>query len=191
MNRARGERVGRLPAAFGVAVLAIASCVQPPAFQRYLDEGRWTDAAHAFAADSSLMGDDRALYEAGLLYSSPIRGAYDPEHAQALLRRLLSQFPDTPYRVDASDRLALVDSVLDGGLRAARERDLESRIATLTGQMQRSRVGRDSAAARSDTLQRALDRVNADLRDRDEQIKALKLELQRLKAIDLKRPPSS
>lgn len=190
-SRPRSEGAGRLAGAFGAAALVIvaASCVRPGPFQRYLDEGRWADAAHEFAADSSLMNNERALYEAGVLYSSPTRGAYDPEHAQALLQRLLMRFPDTRFREDANDRLALVDSVLDGRTRAARERELETRIAVATGQMQRLRFTRDSAVARMDTLQRSLDRLNADLHARDEQINALKLELQRLKAIDLRRPP--
>ena len=165
--------------------LGAASCVRP-AFQRYLDEERWAEAARAFAADSSLLNDEHALYEAGLLYSSPDRGTYDPERARALLRRLVASFPDTRYRVDASDRAALLDSVLQSRANAAREQDLEVRIASLTAQMQRLRVSRDSIAAKGDTLQRAVDRMTADLRERDDQLRALRLELARLKAIDLK-----
>jgi hypothetical protein len=171
-----------------LALAAATACVRP-AFQRYLDEGRWTEAAQAFAADSSLLNDEHALYEAGLLYSSPDRGAYDPERARELLRRLVARFPDTRYRVDATDRAALLDSIIDTRQRVVRERQLEAQIATLTAQVQRLRAARDSAVTKSDTLQRAVDRISADLRERDDRIRALRLELDRLKAIDLKRRP--
>ena len=171
-----------------VVFFAMTACVRP-AFQHYLDEGRWAEAAQAFAADSSLLNDERALYEAGVLYSSPNRGIYDPERARELLRRLVARFPDTRYRVDATDRAALLDSVLQARASVGREQELETQITTLTAQMQRLRAARDSMAVKGDTLQRAVAALTADLRERDDQLRALRLELARLKAIDLKRRP--
>jgi hypothetical protein len=174
----------------GIVILVLSACARPP-FDRYLAEEKWSDAARAFAADPSLLYDERSLYQAGLLYSSPERGEYDPARARSLFRRLLVQFPESRYRVDAADRLALIDTVLSQrDSVAVREHDLEARIAALTVDVRRLRSSLDSAVAHGDTVQRSLERMSSDLRERDEQLRALRLELTKLKAIDLKpRPP--
>ncbi|HEX3866739.1 MAG TPA: HAMP domain-containing sensor histidine kinase [Gemmatimonadaceae bacterium] len=172
-------------------ILSTTSCA-PPVFERYVSQERWSDAAHAFAADSSLLNDEHALFEAGTLYGSPKRGEYDPARARELLQRLLIRFPSTRYRVEAADRLALIDSMTQArDASAARARDVEAQIAQLAADRQRMRAALDSANARGDSLQRATSRIEADLRDRDEQLRALRMELVRLKEIDLKpRPPA-
>jgi hypothetical protein len=146
----------------------------------------------AFAADSSLLDDERALFEAGTLFSSPARETYDPERAKALLHRLLERFPKTKYRAEAVDRLALVDTVLVArDSAAARARVVEIKITELTADRDRLRAALASALFRSDSLQQRVTRLESDLRERDDQIRALKLELAQLKEIDLKpRPPA-
>jgi hypothetical protein len=178
-----------LVAGFGLAMLA--ACVRPP-FQQYIDEGRWSDAKEAFESDSSLLNQDWALLDAAKLYSSPNRGAYDPGRARLLLRRLLARNPGSKLRVEAQDRLALLETVL-------RERDslstartaLDDQIAQLTSQTRRLRASLDSANARGDSLQRSVTRLETDLRDREDQLRALRLELARLKQIDLNPRPAA
>lgn len=177
-------------------MLASAVACAPPAFERDLSAKRWNDAARTFAVDSSLLNNEHALYDAGVLFGSPERSTYDPDRSRDLLRRLLSRFPETRYRAAATDRLALIEAVL--GVRdsaAVRERVLTAKIAGLTADVQRLHASLDSASGQTDASRRIAARLESDLRDRDDQLKALRLELQQLKAIDLKpqrpaaRPP--
>ncbi len=178
-------------ALLAMMILETAACA-PRAFDRYLRDQQWADASRAFAADSALMNDERALYDAGVLYSSPARPTYDPDRAGLLLRRLLNTFPNTKYRGAATDRLALVDAVLRGRDSATmRQRAIEARVAELTADARRLRAALDSAQAQNDLLRRNSAKLESDLRDRDDQLRALRLELRQLKDIDLKPRPSS
>jgi hypothetical protein len=183
-SRTRRARVGIY---FGVLFAAsVGACVSSRPFDQLLSERRWSEAATAFAADSALMNDESALYAAGVLFGSPSRPTYDPDRASRLLRRLLARFPDTRYKADADDRLALVTEALAARADVARTRELEARIAELSAQQLRLRVQLDSLTAVSDAQRRAATKLEADLRERDEQLRALRLELRQLKEIDLK-----
>lgn len=140
-------------------------------------------------ADSSLWNDEGALYRAGLLYGQPGRPTHRPERADSLLRRLLAQFPETKYRHAVNEELARLGALLEQRERVSA---LEQRLAQLTAEVESLRQGLDSTVAQGDSLRRNTRRLEADLRDRDEQLRSLRLELQRLKEIDLKsvrRPP--
>jgi len=168
------------------------ACVTTTQFDRYLDERRWADAARVFSADSSLLNNDRALYAAGVLYGSPERPTYDPAIASDLLRRLISRFPESKYRGDASSRLALLDQVITARRDSEkRQRELAAEIEALTADTRLLRARLDSVSMQSDQIRRNSTRLEAELRDRDEQLRTLRRELQRLKEIDLKpRPPA-
>jgi hypothetical protein len=161
-------------------------------FDRYLAEGRWADAARVLSADSSLLNDEHALYAAGMLYGTPGRPTFDPTIGRDLFRRLLLRFPQSGHRNDAIDRIAL----LEDGMRArrdaeARERDLTAQIEALTADTRLLRARLDSIGLQTDQVRRNTTRLEAELRDRDEQLRTLRRELQRLKEIDLKpRPPA-
>jgi hypothetical protein len=188
--RRRSGRVWTLALAVGAATL-FGACVRPP-FQQYLKEGRWSDAKSAFESDTSLMNEDWAVFEAAKLYSSPSRGAYDPGRARVLLQRLLARNPQTKYRVEALDRLALVEGMLHQRDSLSSERRvLDDRITQLANETRRLRVSLDSAVARNDTLQRSVSRMETDLRDREDQLRALRVELARLKQIDLNPRPAA
>lgn len=188
VSRERGPMIRTMTLAISAMALA-AACTRPP-FQRYLDEGRWADATAAFNADSSLMNDDWAMLQVARLYSSPDRGSYDLGKARLLLQRLLARNPQSKYRDDARDRLALIEGVLhERDSVAAQRRALDDRIAQLTNDTRRLRASLDSVSARSDTLQRNVSRIELDLRDREDQLRALRLELSRLKEIDLNPRP--
>ena len=187
--------IRRTLAAVIAAVLA-AACTHPTQFERYISRQQWTDAAREFAADSSLRNNDRALYQAGVLvYGTPKIVTYDPLKSRDLLSSLLNKFPNTEFRSDARGRMLLIDEVLHAQRAAAdRQQELESQVAQLTKDSRTLRARIDSGAVQSDSLRTALGRVEADRREKDEQLKALRLELQRLKEIDLKprnsRPPA-
>jgi hypothetical protein len=174
-----------------VALLAAAACATTP-FDRYLAEERWADAARVFSADSSLLNNEHALYAAGVLYGTPGRPTFDPVIARDVLRRLLSRFPQSDHRNDAVERLALLDEIARARRDAAdRERELTVRIDALTAETVQLHARLDSLGAQSDQLRRNASRTEAELHDREEQLRTLRRELQRLKEIDLKpRPPA-
>jgi hypothetical protein len=183
-------RFARILAVAGAGA-TLAACTRP-IFQRYIDEERWNDAKAAFESDSSLMNEDWALLDAAKLYSSPRRGAYDPGRARMLLQRLLARNPQSKYRVEAQDRLALVETTLrQRDSLAIERRAVDDRIAQLTNETRRLRVSLDSVLARNDSLQRGVSRLEMDLRDREDQLRALRNELARLKQIDLNPRPGS
>jgi hypothetical protein len=172
-------------------ILSSLACA-PRAFDRDLRDQRWVDAARVFQSDSALINDEGALYQAGILYSSPARPTYAPQRAAQLFQRLLDRFPETRYRRDVVDRLAMVNALIASRDSAAtRERDIESRIATLTADSHNLRASLDSALAQNDVLHRNTTKLEADLRDRDDQLRALRLELRQLKDVDLKPRPGS
>lgn len=156
------------------------------AFDRLISEGRWAEAARVFAADSSLVHDEDALYSAAVLFGSPARSTYDPARARSLFQRLLATFPGSKHAADAQERLSLLDEVVRARAATARVRELEARIAELTAQQGRLRAQLDSSLAVNDAARRSVARLEADVRERDEQLRALRLELKQLKEIDLK-----
>jgi len=163
-------------------------------FDRYLSRQQWADAARAFAADSSLQNDEHALFEAGILYGSPGRPTFDPERSRTLLRRLIARFPQSKHLGDATDRLALLDEIARAKRDAeSHERELTAQIDALTTETRQLHARLDSLSGQSDQLRRSAARAEAELHDREEQLKALRNELQRLKEIDLKprKPPRS
>lgn len=182
------SRVGKVrTVALGLVVTTACATTQ---FDRYLSKQQWTEAARVFSADSSLQNDEHALYEAGVLYGSPGRPTFDADRSRALLRRLISRFPQSKYLGDATDRLALLDEIA----RTKREsdghqRELALQIETLTNETRQLRARLDSLIGQTDLLRRSAAKTESELHDREEQIRALRNELQRLKDIDLKRPP--
>ena len=175
--------------ALGLATTTACATTQ---FDRYLARQQWADAARVFAADSSLQNDEHALFEAGILYGSPARPTFDAERARALLRRLIARFPQSEHLGDATDRLALLDEIARAkGDAEAHQRELAAQIEALTIETRQLHARLDSLSGQTDQLRRSAARTEAELHDREEQLKALRTELQRLKEIDLKprKPP--
>ena len=91
---------------------------------------------------------------------------------------------------DATDRLALLDEMARAKRESdARQRDLALQIEALTTETRQLHARLDSLSGQSDQLRRSASKADSELHDREEQIRALRNELQRLKDIDLKRPP--
>jgi len=176
--------------------LIAAACVHPPSqFDRYMASGQWVDAAREFSGDSLLQNNEEAIYQAAILHGTPDRPTYDPTRARGLFQRLLVKFPGTKHRDDAAARMMLLDDLLRTRRVAGDSlRHLEDSIATLTRESQKLRIRIDSSVAQSDSLRAVIARVEALRKDRETELAALRLELQRLKEIDLKprptRPPA-
>jgi len=182
----------RIRSAFAATLGCTAvACATTTQFDRYIDEGRWADAARTFSADSALFNNDEELYKAGVLYGSPERPTFDPAIASDLLRRLIARFPQSKYRGDAASRLALLDQIIRARRESEeRQRAVAAEIESLTADARLLRARLDSVSMQSDQAKRNTTRLEAELRDRDEQLRTLRRELQRLKEIDLKpRPP--
>lgn len=182
----------RRAAIAGVVALAMLACARATQFDRYWSSDQWSDAARVFTADSTLHNDEHALYRAGVMFGTPGRTTYDPVKARDLLSSLLSRFPQSPHRVDATAHLLLIEDVLRAQRdSAARQRDVEVRIAALVRETRELRARVDSMVVQNDSVRAVITKLEADRRDRDEQLRVLRLELQRLKEADLKprRPP--
>jgi hypothetical protein len=185
--------------AFVIAIsLLAAACVHAVTqFDRYMAAGQWVDAAREFSADSALQNNEEALYQAAVLHSTPDRPTYDASRARTLFQSLLTKFPGTKHRDDAAARMMLLDDLLRAQrVATARERELEDRIAALTRETQTLRTRVDSSNAQSDSLRGVIARLDTQRKTGEAELAALKLELQRLKEIDLKprgtiRPPFS
>jgi chromosome segregation ATPase len=63
---------------------------------------------------------------------------------------------------------------------------LELRMAAMSARMDTLRLQLEALQSQNDSLRRSAGRMETEIRDRDEQIRAIRLELQRLKEIDLK-----
>lgn len=165
-------------------------------FDRYFEARQWSDAAREFAADSTLRSDDRALFRAAQLFGSPDSDAFDPERARQLLDDLIRLHPGSKQVGPALTMIALLDEVQrvrnDVILR---ERELQAEIHVLAHDVEqlqeRIRWLESRFVAQEEqnqTLRRIADRLEFDLRDRENQLRALQDELDRLKDIDLSPP---
>lgn len=179
-----GRRVVVLPAVLATCVGAACATTQA---RHNLSDQQWVAEARDFDAKPALMNDERALFRAGVLFGTPGRPTYDPAKARTLLSTFVERFPDSDRHDDAADRLALLDDIVHVRRDAAtRQRELEARIDVATAETRVLREKLDSASQQGEQMRRSTARLESDLRERDEQLRALRLELQRLKEIDLK-----
>jgi hypothetical protein len=185
-----------MKSSFGAAMMvaagaAFVACARPSTqFDRYMAQQQWNDAAREFTADSSLHTNESALFQAGALFGTPGRPTYDPSRARQLFATLLARFPNSAHRDDARARMVLLDETVRVQQDAAqRQRELEARIAALTRETRDLQAKADSLTASSDSLHGVVSRMDADRRDREAQLQALRRELQRLKEIDLRPRP--
>lgn len=103
--------MSRRVVAIALVWLTLSGCATSR-FQAHVANGRWTEAAEAFAADTALQVKPDALFAAGVLFATPGRPTYDPERARGLLRRLTADYPRTAQARDAAVLLPLLDQVL-------------------------------------------------------------------------------
>ncbi|HEY9227602.1 MAG TPA: hypothetical protein VIP11_13185 [Gemmatimonadaceae bacterium] len=171
-----------------ILVTTASGCIhRTTPFERYMVDGRWTDAAREFTSDSSLRSNERTLYQAALLFGTPGRATYDAAKSRKLFADLLTSFPSSSHAEDAAVHLAMIDASVKAQQQATqRERDLEARIAGLTRETHDLKARIDSAVPVGDSLRMVIARLETERKEREEQLRTLRLELQKLKEIDLK-----
>jgi hypothetical protein len=180
----------RRPIALSVA-LALCACASGGVERPHAPD-ELAGFAAAFEADSTLHGDDGALYLAALAYGLPDSPSYSPGRAITLLEHLLNVHPRSRYAGEARHlhelllelrRLDMLRTELAEQREAlaaelTRER---SHISDLWDRLREETTRADSHEAIATGLRREIER-------RDERIRQLEEELAALKEIDLNRP---
>lgn len=149
--------------------------------EKHFDEGNYDGAAEAYQAylanNPSSVYLDRVLFRLALVHAFPESPVHDRTQTIALLQKLVSDFPQSPYKPEAEFLLAL---------EAEMER-LRSDISRREGEIRR--LQQELA-----TLQAAegeIEKLRADVTSREERIHQLTQELEKLKQIDMQRRPPS
>lgn len=173
-----------------ILLLAVATGCATSVFDKHFEQERYVAAAAAFDQDSTLHLDERSLFRAGLVHAFPSSSAFDPSLSLEYFARLDSLFPSNPYRIEALRIVALLEDRerLQSELELHRSDldDLRSQIAAFAERRKRmERLGeeRDAEVTRLEAL---ADRFENELRQRSGELAALRQELERLKAIDLR-----
>lgn len=145
------------------------------AYEKFLNGGR---GAHR----------DKAMFRLALTHYLPDTSLQDPQRARTLLRRMVEEFPASPYRSQAEFILDLENEIeglrMEAAGNVARIEELMSDMERMRGELLHER-------------QTEVGKLQADLRERDEKIKRmsgeiekLATELEKLKKIDMERRPS-
>jgi hypothetical protein len=156
-------------------------------------DGQYLEVVRLFEADSTLHGDEMALYQVSLAYGLPTSPAFDAERAVETLDRLLSLYPRSSRASEARHlRDILSETARLQAERSADQRRLnEATMALEAARGWRSELSESLALqrVRADGLQTIADQLTRQLQSRDARIQALEEELAALKEIDLNRPP--
>jgi outer membrane protein assembly factor BamD (BamD/ComL family) len=148
---------------------------------RAFDSGDYTAAITSYAAYLREKPNgperDRALYRLGLALALPANPSQDPGQSIAYLNELAAQFPNSPLRPQAEI------------------------IAKLEMEMQELRLEIDQRGQQAESLSRQMDelkqqqgeleQLRTDLKSREDRIRQLSEELEKLKAIDMQRRPAA
>jgi hypothetical protein len=185
--------MSRTTLCMAVVAIALSACAHGGPFVRDAQAGRVTAALERLATDSALQRNPAALRLAARLHLEPGAPQWDPERALLLLQQARGY--------DRRGQRSLDDEVLEGLLATHLEdrQRLEQQVRDLTDERVRLqdalRVADQQAGEQAgalvaqreerELLQRLVTRLEADLRDRESQLVMLRLELDRLKAIDL------
>jgi hypothetical protein len=183
-----GPARGSTPAlaALAAAVLLAGGCATTPEFHRHYEEGRFAEAVEAFRADTTLAGEERAIFRAGVARLLLARGREEERAAGELFRRLLERNPRTSYAPQARLFLRQIErreELRRELARARREAEvLRGRVEWMRGRLTKARGREDSLSAR-------LSDLTTRLRQQEEDCAQLREELERLKRIDLEPQP--
>lgn len=159
---------------------------------RSFDAGHFDEVVRLFEADPALLTDERALFHAGVAYAMPDSPAYDPVAALDAFHRLLLFHPRSAYRARVVPMQRLLAEV---EYRSAREAEwrhrverLDARLGEHERELEEIRDRLDTERSRAEALAAGVERLNRQVRDRDQRIEALQDELRALREIDLNRP---
>ncbi|MBX6363760.1 MAG: hypothetical protein IRZ00_07825 [Gemmatimonadetes bacterium] len=158
-----------------LALVAITACASN-GFHRAAAAGRTDEMIRAFESNPSLWKDDEALLQIGLVYALPGSPHYDPAAAREYFGRLTRLHPTSEQSAQARRLDRLLAEIQRLGNAAEQRQDSLQHLA--------ARV--DSLDGRLGEQRQAVAQLQAEIRRRDAQIKALQDELDRLKAIDLR-----
>jgi hypothetical protein len=161
--------------------------------QRRLVEAEAAYKTYLGSQPSAPRQTERALYHLGLIYSLPDSPLYDPDHAQEVLQRLISDHGQSPYALQASLILALqlqIDRLRED---LTSQSDRASRLLGLLSQLETEAVQAESQMDEQEDraqrlvveiarLKKEIGHLNVELVSREE-------ELDQIKRIDLEAPP--
>lgn len=172
--------------------LGSAACASSQ-FDRYFDDRRYAEAAQAFEEDPALHDNDESLYRAGVMHAIPDSPVYQPDVARNLFVRLLDAFPGSSHAHEARSMLSLLNEMDRIGEDAVnRQHELERQVAELTSELQQLKHQVTWLEDRFETqesqitdLFRIVSERLAELRRKDDDIRRLREEIERLQEIDL------
>lgn len=174
---------------FPILLLSVPTGCATSVFDQHFEQGRYVAAAAAFDQDSTLHRDERSLFRAGLVRAFPSSPVFDPSLALDYFARLEAAFPDSPYRVEASRIVTLLEdrARLRSELELHRSDldDLRSRIVEFAERERRMEQRGEEREAEVARLEALATQLESHLRQRSGELAALRQELERLKAIDL------
>ena len=172
--------------ALAAAVFLAGGCATTPEFHRHYEEGRFAEAVEAYRADSTLAGEERTIFRAGVARLLLARGRQGERAAGELFRRLLERHPRTSYAPQARLFLSQIERREELRRELARARRqaevLRGRVEWIRGRLTEARGREDSLSTRLSDLVTRLRRQEADCA-------RLREELERLKRIDLEPQP--
>lgn len=206
----RRTRRAAVATALLLAAGGAAGCASAHPFDSLYGRGEYVEAARAFAADSALHDEPRALLRAAVIHAMPGSEAHDPAAARAWLKRLLEVAPASDYAPLATallgslSELGRMEARIDGLLLRLEAADAEGRAWRAT--LERARPGGEDfdPEAAGEALRSLLERY-PESRYRPEAVTLLALlelaernrtalavlrrQLEQLKAVDLSRTP--
>lgn len=166
----------------GALALFSGGCAHTPLFTRYFDAGRYPDAVRVFESDSTLLRHPDALLRAARLYSDPSLGVADRARARVVLERLVTDFPKS---AEARQGRILLPLLLQLEAVDRLNADLAARVAELGERAART----DTLAASSEAAEREVQALRRRIQRLEVDLEQARQELERLKAIDLRRRP--
>lgn len=177
-----------------VAMISVSSaCATTTQFEKNLKARRWSDAALDFETDTSLHTNERALYRAALLHSFPNKETYNPTLARTLFQRLLRLYPSSSRHQASLDHIAMLDEMQKIRQDSSRreweiQREMTRRISDtqlLLNRLDSLTQRLQTSEQQTDQLRKQVARLEADIKERDDQLRTLRAELLKLKEIDL------
>lgn len=179
--------------AIGLTLLLGSAGCATSQFDQHFEARRFAAAARAFDNDPSLHDRERALFRAGVVHALPGSPAYDPHLARTLLERLILLYPESSRRDEATRLLGFLAKLErleeDARRRESQlQRDLEestAEIAHLRREIGWLEARIEVQQWHGNFLRRSVERLEADLKDKEREVQALRDELSRLKEIDL------
>jgi hypothetical protein len=180
--------VARSYATIAASIAALcAGCATNRVFERYLEAGLYEDAVRTFEADSTLWNRPETLLLAGRMFADPTVPSFDAVRARSTLERLVTVFPESEEAAQGGILIPLLTRLAELG---ELERELDARTAELERRAAQAVVTlADTLAAVQLAAERDLQALRRTIARLEADLDRAREELERLKAIDLRRRP--